>query len=82
MASGHETAAQSAGWPDLCALLRQSTAGAVRTTQVLAIVSEPQFRPEILRRVTDLGYPEPARYRTTLRLARQPCSIVGSVNLF
>jgi hypothetical protein len=24
----------------------------VRTTQVLAIVSEPQFQPEILRRVT------------------------------
>jgi hypothetical protein len=52
MASGSETADQSADWPDLCAPLRQSPAGAVRTTQVLAIVSEPQFQPEILRWVT------------------------------
>ena len=55
MASGCETAAQSADLPDLCAPLRQSPAGAVRTTQVLSIVSEPQFQPEILRRVTGNG---------------------------
>ena len=41
MASGRDTAVQSAVWPDLCAPLRQSPAGTVRTTQVLAIVSEP-----------------------------------------
>jgi hypothetical protein len=52
MASGSDTAAQSADWPDLCASLRRSPAGAVRTTQVLVIVSEPQFQTEILRRVT------------------------------
>jgi hypothetical protein len=55
MASGCETAAQSADLPDLCAPLRQSPAGAVRTTQVLAIGSEPQFQTEILRRVTGNG---------------------------
>ncbi len=52
MGSDREPTAQSADWPDLCAPLRQSPAGAVRTTQVLAIVSEPQFQPEILRRIT------------------------------
>jgi hypothetical protein len=72
-ASGRETAAQSADWPDLCVPLRQSPAGAVRTTQVLALVSGPQFQPEILRRVTgsedpgtNLPYPGPGRVcRTT-----------------
>ena len=51
LASGHEIPVPSADWPDLCAPLRQSPAGAVRTTRVLAIVSDPQFHPESLRRV-------------------------------
>jgi hypothetical protein len=51
-------AAQSADWRDSCAPLRQSPAGAKRTTQVRAIVSEPQFQPEILRRVIGMkGHP-------------------------
>jgi len=36
MASGRETAAQNAEWPDLCAPPKQSLACAVRTVQVLA----------------------------------------------
>src|SRR5664280_3170345 len=52
LASGHGILVPSADWPDLCVQVRQSPAGAMRTTQVLATVSDPQFQPEILRRVT------------------------------
>jgi hypothetical protein len=50
--SGHEIAAQSTDWPELCSPLRRSPPGAVRTTRVFTIVSGPLFQPEILRRVT------------------------------
>jgi len=38
--------------PGLLRGASQSPAGAVRTTKALAVASEPQFQPEILRRVT------------------------------
>jgi hypothetical protein len=40
---GGETAVQSADWPDLCAPLRQSPTGVVKTTRVLAIVPPCDF---------------------------------------
>jgi len=71
---GRTTAVQSADSPELRALLRQSPAGAVTTTQVLAIVSEPQFQSEILRRVTDRGqctWPDPDSW-SHRRLRQEP----------
>src|SRR5664280_3012918 len=70
MASGCDTSAQRGGGPGLCALLRLSPAGAVRTTRVVAIVSGPQLQPEILRRVTgDPGHLADSQFSAMARRA-------------
>jgi hypothetical protein len=59
MPSGRETAAQAADRPVLVHFTEAVTRRCGEATTVLAIVSEPQFQPEILRRVTgseDRGY--------------------------
>ncbi len=71
MASGRETAAQSADSQLFSGSLRQSSAGAAMRP-VLAVASEPSAEPEILRRVTgsDRVHPDPFGMALRVRARR------------